>query len=207
MTFSITNQTNSPVSNNSNSIIYEDQDCDGVIDVGIDNPGFTTIDVNVNSNNEVCLIIKVITQSTAPNNSTYSYSINALTYYDEIGLNILKTVTDIALITDSTTNSNLVLLKSVDKLNAIPNEVITYEIEVTNNGQEAIDTIKIDDFTPNYTNFVSASCPSVLPTGISNCQIVSNPNVGEKGNVKWEFDGILLSGENMTVLYQVRVDN
>ena len=76
-----------------------------------------------------------------------------------------------------------------------------------NTGQDILNSIIINDYTPNFTNFVSASCPNNLPSNISSCNIEESPNIGEKGSVKWKFVGNLNTNEELKVFYQVRVDN
>lgn len=205
-TFSIENINKVPNDNNLNinSILYHDVNCNGVIDQGIDNQNITNINVN---NEEICLVVKVITPLNAPDNSTYNFDIEAETSYQNIPIVVSKSVKDITIITSSGNNSNLILVKDVDKSNALPNEIISYTVTAKNSGQDTLNSIIINDFTPNFTNFVSANCPIQLPTGITSCTIETLPNVGEKGSVRWRFDGNLNSNEELKVFYQVRVDN
>jgi uncharacterized repeat protein (TIGR01451 family) len=205
-TFSIVSESNTPNDLNTNSIIYNDINCNGMIDP-TDNTNVTNLSTNVNLNNETCLIVKVFTPLNAPNNSSYSYSLNADVSYTNIPLIISKDVTDLTIITAAGNNSSLVLIKSVDKSNALPNELITYTVTAKNNGQEVLNNIIINDFTPDFTNFDAALCPVVLTSGMTSCNIITSPAVGSKGNVQWSFTGVLYSSEEISVTYRVRVDN
>lgn len=207
VSFELINQTNTPSSNNTNALIYEDQDCDGILDTDSSPTEISNLSVNLNTNNEVCVIVKVLTQTNATNNSSYSFELKATTNYLDIPLVINESVKDITIITDSTNNSNLVLIKSVDKTTALPNEIITYSITARNNGIDVLDNIIINDYTPAFTNFYDADCPDELTSGMTSCYFDSVPNIGETGNIKWKFDGELYSGEEISVFYQVKVDN
>lgn len=207
--FSIENISKNPNDNNVNinSILYLDVNCNGEIDQGIDNTNLNNIDVDVNSQNEICLIAKVLTPLNTPDGSNYSFDIKSETNYSNIPIVVSKSVKDITIITGSDNNSNLLLIKDVDKSNALPNEVISYTVTAKNTGQDILNSIIINDYTPNFTNFVSASCPNNLPSNISSCNIEESPNIGEKGSVKWKFVGNLNTNEELKVFYQVRVDN
>lgn len=208
-TFSIENISKNPndPNLNINSILYHDVNCNGIIEQSIDTQNLTNINVNVNGNNEICLIVKVLTPLNTPDNSNYSFDIKSETNYQNIPIVVSKSVKDITIITNSGNNSNLILIKDVDKSNALPNEVISYTVTAKNTGQDILNSIVINDYTPDFTNFVSANCPNALPTNITSCTIETVPNVGEKGSVRWRFVGNLNTNEELTVFYQVRVDN
>ena len=207
VTFTIENEQKSPANLGVNAILYNDVNCNGVIDANIDTQNITNISVNVNSNDEICLIVKVIAPSNAPNNSNYNFDIEAETNYTNIPIVVSKSIQNVTIITNAGTNSNLVLIKSVDKSNALPNEVISYTLTARNTGIDILNSIVINDFTPDFTNFESATCPTVLPINIVSCTVDQSPNVGEKGAVRWIFVGDLNSSEELVVFYQVRVDN
>lgn len=207
VTFLIENEQQNPSNLAINNILYHDVNCNEILETGIDTQNLNNISVNVNSNDEICLIAKVITPLNAANNSNYNFEIKAETSYVNIPIVISKNVQDVTIITSAANNSNLVLLKEVDKSNALPNEVISYTLIAKNTGQDILNSIEINDYTPEFTNFVSAICPPVLPTNITSCVISESPNVGKKGSVKWTFIGDLNTNEELTVFYQVRVDN
>ena len=76
---------------------------------------------------------------------------------------------------------------------------------------QAINNLFINDATPAYTSFVSATCPTSLPTGISACTTPSNasssaPAVGGVGAIKWVFTGTLPASAMGSVSYRVKVD-
>jgi uncharacterized repeat protein (TIGR01451 family) len=207
VSFSLENEQKNPSNININSILYHDINCNGTIEQSIDSQNITNISANINNTNEICLIVKILTTLNSPNNSSYSFNIQAETDYINIPIIVTENVQDITIITNYETNSNLILIKAVDKSNASPNEIISYTVTAKNTGQDILNSIIINDYTPDFTNFVSAACPLVLPSNISNCTIIELPNTGEKGAVKWSFIGNLNTNEELTVFYQVRVDN
>jgi uncharacterized repeat protein (TIGR01451 family) len=205
--FEIINESKNPLGINTNALVYSDQNCNGKIDVGTDVTGIGAMPVNINISNEFCIVIKVFAGLESPNNAVFAFDVNAKTSYATIPLIIDKSTTDLTVITDATANANLTLTKSVDKQQALPNELITYTIVAKNNGNNLVDNIIVKDFTPNFTSLAFAQCPTVLPSGIIGCVVTAVPAVGNKGNISWEFDGVLNTGDEVVIIYQVRVDN
>lgn len=86
-------------------------------------------------------------------------------------------------------------------------ETLTYTITYRNISTEPLDNIEIQDATPPFTNFVSATCPGTLPNSIAACAVSLEPNVGETGGVEWTLTRSLDPGQEGTATYQVQVDN
>ena len=101
------------------------------------------------------------------------------------------------------TNAGLELDKAVDKASALPGANLTY-ITYTNNTTSPFSNLKINDSTPAYTTFVSASCGSPLPNNLTACSITS-PAVGATGAIQWTFTGTLAPSQSSTVTFIVKI--
>jgi len=67
--------------------------------------------------------------------------------------------------------------------------------------------VVVSDATPSFTAFVSAACPSTLPSGLTACSVNTKPAVGSQGALQWTFAGSLAPGSQAAVTYQVTVAN
>lgn len=205
VSFYIDNEQLTPNDINASSILYYDVNCnENVDDNDIRNP--ENISVGLNSNSDICLLVKVFTPKNAPNNSSYSFDIIAITNHLDSSKISSNKIQDLTIITDYENNSSLLLTKVVDKISALPNEEIEYTVTAKNNGNEKLNNIIINDYTPNFTNFVSAECPQEKPSGITSCSVIEKPEINKKGNVKWSFIGDLYTNEEIKVVYKVKVD-
>ena len=106
-------------------------------------------------------------------------------------------------------SAGLVLTKAVDKATARGGDTVTYTLTYQNNSNASLASIVINDATPSYTTFVSASCvvPPALPAAITACTITAAPAVGAVGTIKWTLTGTLSPASTGKVEYKVIVDN
>jgi uncharacterized repeat protein (TIGR01451 family) len=88
---------------------------------------------------------------------------------------------------------------------ARPNDVLEYTVTYTNNSATTVSTIVVNDATPAFTTFLTATC-GPLPPGISACVASTQPAVNGTGALAWTLTGSLLSGGSGTVLFTVRVN-
>jgi uncharacterized repeat protein (TIGR01451 family) len=122
--------------------------------------------------------------------------------------------------TDTTTvgaagSSGLTLVKSVRNVTqgtpagtantAKPGDILEYAIGYTNPGTGSISAVVITDSTPAFTTFQSAACNPPLPSGVTACNVTTQPASGGTGSVVWTLTGSLAAGGSGTVAYQVRV--
>lgn len=125
--------------------------------------------------------------------------------YANSATNIQQVLTRTDIVTVSTTDGGLVIIKAVDKAQAMPGDTLTYTINYENLGDEPISQVEVVDEVPAYTTYFSSSC-GALPTGFTNCNILA-PSVGIRGTIKWTFTGVLQPGETGAVSYKVLIDN
>lgn len=199
-----TNSISNPTNPNWPVVVYQDVNCSGVIDSG-EPIILPNVPISVTADQNVCVLVKVTApyglndgaSNTTTLTATFSYA-NTLPIIQEI-----LTRTD--LVTVGTVTAGLVILKSVDKPQALPGTNLVYSINYENLGDEPISEVEIVDVIPSFTTYVSSSC-GTLPVGITNCSITA-PNVGASGPVKWTFTGTLDPGKNGVVTFIVKIDN
>jgi len=197
VSFSTTNVA-SPANPLWTDMLYEDTNCNAQIDGGepvISNP------VAVTTGQSYCLLLKQFTPSNAPFDARNVVTVQAAFVYANAtpGINATYTRTDTTIIG----NEGLTLIKSVDKAQALPGDTITYTIVYTNPTSGLLDNLIINDVTPAYTTFTSASC-GVLPFNLTVCTIV-DPGVGNPGPLKWQMTGTLAPASSGSVSYTVTV--
>jgi len=118
-------------------------------------------------------------------------------------LNAAYTVRDLTIVGTGTT-AGLKLTKTVDKAAAQPGANLTYTLTFTNDSTDVLSNLKINDATPAYTTFVSASCGSPLPANLTACSFTA-PAVGVTGNIQWTFTGTLNPTGTGTVTFVVKI--
>jgi uncharacterized repeat protein (TIGR01451 family) len=97
-------------------------------------------------------------------------------------------------------------LPAATSVNAKPGDTLEYKLTATNNGTQPLSTLFVNDSTAAFTGFVSAACPGTLPAGITACVVTTQPAVGAQGALKWTFTGSLAPSAQLSVTYQVKVD-
>ncbi|SMY18046.1 GEVED domain-containing protein [Photobacterium aquimaris] len=222
--FNVINTTASPVNNSWSTVLYRDNDCNGVID-GADVQIISSVALNGES--EVCLLSKVFVPANASLNAIYHYDITAdMILSDSIGsghgVTRLVSNKDTVRVTFGgsgelkieKTVKNITNSESESRSNqAKPGDILEYKIYFINNGSGVIDMLKINDAVPEYTilsESISCTTPAtLLPSTLTSCT-VSFPNstdntIGYEGNIEWQFDGTLAPAENGYVTYQVTV--
>ncbi len=183
-------------------VLYQDSNCNGVIDSG--EPVITGAVTTVAGTN-LCIVMKLSIPNGAPFNSTDATTITATFVYTNANPALSATYTLIDSTTvGSGTNAGLRLEKSVDKAAALPGANLTYIVTYTNDSTQPISNLKINDSTPAYTAFVSAVCGSPLPNSLTACSITA-PGVGATGAIQWTFTGTLAPGQSGTVTFVVKI--
>ncbi len=185
-------------------ILYEDLNCNGVTDTG--EPIILPTDTrSVIADQQICLVVTV----TAPNGLNDGASANTTVTATFTLSNTAPAIQEILTRTDLTTvgtaQAGLVIIKSVDKPQALPGATLIYSINYENLGDEPISQVEITDVIPSYTTYQSSSC-GTLPTGITNCTITA-PSIGSTGTVRWTFTGTLDPGKTGIVTFTVKIDD
>ena len=96
------------------------------------------------------------------------------------------------------------LIKTVDKVNALAGDTLTYIITYQNTGGTTLTQLKIVEPVPAFTTFSASSC-GTLGMGLSSCSVSAQPAVGASGNVEWQFNGTLAPGAAGTVIVKVAI--
>ncbi|HEV2988594.1 MAG TPA: hypothetical protein VG759_09135, partial [Candidatus Angelobacter sp.] len=201
VTFSMAS-TASPSSVIFGHIIYQDTNCNGLLDAG--EPVITGAVTTVGGTN-LCIIMKVMIPQGAPFNATDNTAITANFVYTNANpaLSASYVLNDLTTV-GSGTNAGLRLEKIVDKATALPGANLTYTVTFINDSTSPISNLKINDSTPAFTTFVSAICGSPLPNSLIGCSITS-PSVGQNGAIQWTFTGTLSPSQTGTVSFVVKI--
>jgi uncharacterized repeat protein (TIGR01451 family) len=193
------------------AVLYQDTNCNGTINSG---EPVISAPIAVTAGQQVCLIAKVQVPGGAVAGAQSALTLSAAFQYS----NANPALAASAAVSDVTTvgaAGGLTLVKLVSDLtqggaaatsvNANPGDTLQYTLSATNTGAQSLATLVISDSTPAFTTFVSATCPAVLPAGISGCTVSTQPAVGASGALQWTFTGSLSSGAVLAVTYQVKI--
>lgn len=179
--------------------LYRDLDCDGAIGAG---EPLLAGPVALAAGAGVCVVARHTAPAGAPAGALETATLTASFAYTGAtpalsGSESLADVTTIALA------NGLVLVKSVDLASARPGDYLVYTITFVNPGGQPLSNIVINDATPAWTVFDSATCASP-GFGITGCSL-TQPAAGATGPVSWALTGTLAPGGAGTVSYRVKV--
>jgi uncharacterized repeat protein (TIGR01451 family) len=176
---------------------------------------------------KVCVIVQEFIPATAPLGSNNKATIRADFTYTNASPSLSGSFT----LDDLTTVSGvaLELKKEVRNITqsgtfgvnnqAKSGETLEYRITYTNNGDAPIRSMVVNDMTPGYTTFVSATT-GTTPASLTGCVKTTPANAppagavacttvqpsGGTGAVDWRFTGTVEPGGTGFVLFQVKVD-
>jgi uncharacterized repeat protein (TIGR01451 family) len=200
------------------SLVYIDTNCNALLDGGDTQ---VTASVAVVADQVLCLLQKVQSPSTAANGSqdvstisasfaftapsaiTRLYNQNDTTIIMDSGLVLVKKVRQVSSCPSTAGDTNLFVTNN----QALPNALIEYQISYSNPSSGVVSNVVINDMTPSFTTFRSASCAST-PSSVL-CSISSAPSVGGVGAIQWNIANNpvgLTSGHSGDVRFCVRVD-
>lgn len=179
--------------------LYRDTNCNGAVDAGeptLSGP------VALAAGASICVVARHAAPPGAPAGALETATLTASFTYTGAspalaGSDALDDVTTIALA------NGLVLTKSVDLASARPGDYLVYTITYLNPGGQPLSNIVINDTTPAWTVFDSATCASP-GAGITGCSL-TQPAAGATGPVSWALAGALAPGGGGSVSYRVRV--
>ena len=196
-----TTQRPSPANPDWSVVAYRDGNGNGVLD-GADPLLTNSTAVPVVAGTPITVFLKNFIPQTAANGAQDRLTIAA--NFAPTGNNSGPTQTiSRSDLTTVSTNSSLVLVKTVDKATAKSKDTLVYTVQYRNTGTEALTNLVIRDATPAYTTFLSATNGTLAP-GLS-APTIAAPAIGGKGNVTWTFGGSLNPGQSGTVTFRVKV--
>ena len=152
----------------------------------------------------VCLVARHVSPAGAPAGASEQATLSASFAYTGAAPALSQAVALVDLTTVLAAGGGLVLSKTVDLATARPGDTLTYTITYTNAASTPLSSIVIQDATPAYTVFTSASCGSLAP-GLSACGVSTQPAVNGTGAVIWTLSGSIAPGASGSVTYRVRV--
>ncbi len=186
--------------------LYLDTNGNGIIDAG-EGEIFPTTPVNTVAGAKVSLIVVNYVPQNAPDGSTDNITLSASFTPAKGGTNAQLPAQSLTR-TDLTTvgpQSGVSLVKSVDKTTAKSGDLLTYTIVYANTGNAPVSQLVVNDVTPAFTTFQSASYVTPLPASLTGCTVAA-PSIGGTGAVSWTFAGTLGAGARGTVTFVVKVN-
>ena len=184
-------------------VLLRDANCNGVLDAG--EPVLAGA-ISTTAGAPVCVILKVSVPGGAPFNAQDRATLQANFVYTNASPALSASLTNIDTTTVGNGTAALTLLKSQDNATPLPGATISYTIVYTNNSSGTISSIRINDGTPAFTTFLSASCVLPLPAGVTACAVNSKPAIGLTGAIEWTLTGGLLPGASGQLAFAVKVD-
>jgi uncharacterized repeat protein (TIGR01451 family)/fimbrial isopeptide formation D2 family protein len=187
-------------------ILYRDTNCNGVLDAA-EAASVLSAAISVTAGEVVCLIHKELIPAGAAMGAQNQVTLTALFTYTNASPALNNTQTRVDTTTVGTAAStSLTLVKSVNKTTALPGEVLIYSVVYTNNSSAPLSNLKINDATPSFTTYASATCVTPLPANLSACAVSTQPTVGTAGAIEWTLTGSLAPGSSGTVRFTVTVN-
>ncbi|MCF2153025.1 hypothetical protein GLP11_03355 [Photobacterium carnosum] len=222
VTFSIVDKVLTPVNNDWSTVLKHNIDCDDQLNNN--QTIINSINVDADTNKNVCLVVQVFIPADAPLNSLFNYTIKAVMVFDDTtstGHGVVKTVADSDTVRAVFSGAGtLKLEKKVANItnangNGIsnsgkPGDIVEYTIIFSNTGSGDITEVMIFDAVPAYTSLNSAiNCSrGTIPSGLTCSFLPIAPlnTSGYQGGVKWFLTGALKPGESGSVVYRVNID-
>ncbi|OBU17840.1 hypothetical protein AYY19_11895 [Photobacterium aquimaris] len=222
VTFSIVDKVVTPANSDWSTVLKHNVDCDDQINNN--QTILSSINVDADTNKEVCLVVQVFIPADASLNSLFNYNIKAVMVFDDTtstAHGVTKTVIDSDTVRAVFSGAGtLKLEKKVANITtsngndisntAKPGEVLEYTVIFTNTGSGNIKEVVILDTVPEHTSLNSSiNCTAgTIPAGLT-CNFIPIAPLnasGYRGNVKWILTGTLRPGESGSVVYRVNID-
>ena len=198
------------------NVLYQDANCDGVLNGSEGNVSLAPVNLGVSANEKTCVINKVFAPSNITTTEEYKVETIATFTYGGSGAGSLDlTVTDITTAAQPVVesgSSRLELRKSVQNITtgtaetetaneASPGDVLMYRIYYNNTGTGPLTDLVVNDTPPVHTliRLASPKC-EITPATLACTPIVAFDRVD------WEMTGALGAGESGHVSYEVEVN-
>ena len=227
--FGIASETATPALAGWSTQVFADPGCTGSLQPGAAQlypPAGTG--TAVAAGGKVCIVVKQFVPASAPQGANDKVTIRADFDYG----NANPALSGSYVLDDITTVSDAVLELRKEVRNvtqgvtsfgvnnqAKSGDTLEYRITYTNNGAAPIGNMVVNDATPGYTSFVSATT-GTTPATLTGCtkrtpaNVAPNPVVacaaaqsaGGTGPIGWTFAGSVAPGGTGSVLFQVKID-
>ena len=205
-----------------NHTLHNDLDCSGdlsVTELAV-SPIAPSDAFSVVADDEICLIVRVLSPSSAPVNASYLVNLAAdFEYLNESpdGFTRQFAVSDLTTVVAA----GLLLDKKVENISqggaqvlsnsAVPGDELRYTIRFTNVEADNVSDIVVRDTVPAFTSLTSpVACPAILPLSLISCVVVvpdtANNIAGYEGPVEWQLEGELNPGGEGELTYSVTVE-
>jgi uncharacterized repeat protein (TIGR01451 family) len=182
--------------------LLRDVNCNGVIDAG---DAVVSAAISTTAGIPVCVIVKLLVPSGVALGTQNISSLQAAFSYSNASPALNVTLTNDDVTTVGGAGSGLLLVKTQDNATPLPGGRINYTLTFTNQGSQAITSLRLSDASPAYTRFASAACLPPLAAGLSLCTVTTSPAVGGTGPVEWTLTGTLLPSASGQVTFAVDV--
>jgi uncharacterized repeat protein (TIGR01451 family) len=193
-----------------NTLIYQDANCNGVIDTA-EASAIVSTSITVIAGQTICIVVKENIPANAPYNAQDQITVNAqFTYANAPSLAVALLVRQDLTTIGNTTGTGLVLQKSVRNITSgtplntsnqgKSNDDLEYVISYTNSSPGVLTNVVINDTTPAFTVFQSATCGAPI-----SCTILPVPATGAAGAIQWALSAPVPAGGVGTVNFTVRI--
>lgn len=193
-------------------VLYSDVNCTGALDK--DDVQITAA-VPITADSNLCLIVKQFVPAAAAVGAQNATTLSAVFSYTGASPVLSSTFTAMD-VTTVTKPGEMTLSKRVSNItqngpnglnvNAKPGDTLQYTLTALNNGSESLSAVTINDATPAFTTYLSATCPPTLPASLTECSVSTQPAPGAPGNLQWTFKGSLTSGAQVEVTYKAVIN-
>jgi uncharacterized repeat protein (TIGR01451 family) len=187
------------------STLHLDANCSGTLDAG--DTALSTA-LSVTAGQQVCVINRVFapagvgsgaqditvlsatqTWSTAtltPTSQSSTLKNTDVTRISSVGLNLIKEVRQLSSCPTTAASSQALTTPYGATSSAKPGDALEYRLRYSNNSAAPINSVKLYDAIPAYTQFKSAFCLSTPTQGIGGCAVTQQPGLNATtGSIAW----------------------
>jgi uncharacterized repeat protein (TIGR01451 family) len=180
-------------------VLYLDSNCNAIFDTG--EPALVSAQALV-AGQSVCILVQEFVPAAASLGAQHQLTVSATFTATITGMVDILNRSDVTTV-GLFSGAGLTLVKSVDKATAKPGDTLVYTISYVNSSSGTLSNVIINDVTPSYTLFLSASC-GALPADLTTCT-PTVPGIGGTGVISFAFAGTLAPAAGSSVTFSVQV--